>query len=107
VDNKHNFQQGSKFLKGQLSKRFKTTIIGLIATMEDYFGKYWGHDKYEDELTDQEKRIKEIWDDARTEMLDKGNDQMRGALGDVDHCNVTKKKYNYNFKVRGSNDYNR
>lgn len=69
----------------QLSKRFQTTIIGSLARFEDRFGYLWGLNS-DKELTERQKEFLDLWEYARTSILNHGNNQMRDAIDEViDH----------------------
>jgi hypothetical protein len=64
-------------LSQSINKRMKTVMIGALAAFEDSFGTLWGQDKPESELTEQEMKFRELWDQTRTTILNKGNNQAR------------------------------
>lgn len=62
----------------EIHKRGTAIMIGSIASFEKHFGYLWGHEKYQDEpLTDIEDEFLDLWEKTRTEVLDKGNDQIK------------------------------
>jgi hypothetical protein len=66
-------------LRVSLNKRMKTIMIGAVAAFEDSFGQLWGIDKNDSELTEEEKMFKGLWEQTRTTVLNKGNNQARLA----------------------------
>lgn len=81
-----------------LKKRILTTMIGALARFEDAFGYLWGIDS--DNPTQEQLDIESKWEKVRTEILDHGNNQIRGAINDIksrDH--VDKVKYSYYYKI--------
>ncbi len=84
ADNDQRFREGcKKRLLGTIEKKFKTTIIGAIASVEAGFGELWGHGKPDVELTAKEKEFRDIWQEVRTEILNKGNNNLRGAQDEI------------------------
>ena len=61
-------------------KKIQTTMIGALASIEKHFGFLWGQDEDDGEVenvTPEQKQLREIYDEARSEILDKGNTQIR------------------------------
>ena len=61
-------------------KKIQTTMIGALASIEKHFGFLWGQDEDDGEVenvTPEQKQLREIYDEARSEILDKGNTQLR------------------------------
>jgi hypothetical protein len=73
-----------------LTKRFQTTMIGAFL---------WGHDKDENELTEEELDLLDRWDFCRNQILNNGNNQLRKGIADLDKYNGDI-KYNYRFTQR-------
>lgn len=86
-------------LRSQLDKSLRTTMIGAVASVEKHFGYLWGHDS-DHELTPQELEFKELFENLRTEILDKGNSQIRGLIPIINGFEISKKTYHYNIPVR-------
>jgi hypothetical protein len=90
-------------LKFYMERRIETTMIGALARIEKHLGFLWGHDK-DGELTPEEERFADIWDFARNEILNHGNNQMRNLDDDFNkYGGVFKNKYNYTFRVNNKN----
>lgn len=86
-----------KQLMRNIERKFKTTMIGALARFEKKFGFLWGQGK--DELTEQELKYKQLWDEARTEILDNGNNQLRIAQEEIAQYTLSWEKYKADFKV--------
>jgi hypothetical protein len=82
-----------------LTKRFQTTMIGALFEFEKNFGFLWGHDKDENELTEEELDLLDRWDFCRNQILNNGNNQLRKGIADLDKYNGDI-KYNYRFTQR-------
>ena len=102
-DAKHreNFQKNSNFrLKKIIEKKIMTTLIGSIALVEEYFGHLWGIGKADDELTDEQYDLSEIWADLRQALLDHGNHQKRAAGSEIDQYEMTWNRYHNVLQVK-------
>jgi hypothetical protein len=81
-----------------ITKRFQTTMIGSLHQFEKYFGHLWGIDLDEDELTNHQMDLRDRWENARNQILNNGNNQLRQMLNDIDHNNnLVKTQYHYKF----------
>lgn len=68
-------------LAEDVEKRFKTTMIGSLARIEEHLGFVWGHDQ--EMISVQQSDHRHIWQDLRDDILDHCNYQMRSALTDI------------------------
>ena len=76
--NEESYKENSKKrLINNIDKKFKTTMIGSLAVFEKYFGALWGHG--DSNITDEQKHFRQLWEEARTDILNNGNTQMRIA----------------------------
>jgi hypothetical protein len=66
-------------------KKIQTTMIGALATVEKYF---------EPLLNSGDKQIKRVFEDARSEILDKGNAQIRNLESEFSNYDIVWKKNN-------------
>jgi len=99
MDKKLVLEQRSKLrLKKDVKKKIETTMIGALASIEKFFGSFWGHD--EPEQTPDQARIKELYEELRSEVLDKGNLQIRNSEAEIENYDVTWNKYHYNIPVQ-------
>jgi hypothetical protein len=82
-----------------LTKKFQTTMIGALFEFEKNFGYLWGHNKDENDLTDNELDFLDRWDFTRNQILNNGNNQLRQALSELDKYdgNIT---YRYKFNSK-------
>lgn len=86
-------------LKKEIKKKIQTTMIGSLSSIEKYFGFLWGEES-DDELTKDQIRMRDIFEDMRTEILDKGNIQLRNADAEIEHYDVTWNKYQMNLPIK-------
>lgn len=101
ADNDRRYREGcKKRLLNTIEKKFKTTIIGAIASVEAGFGELWGHGKPEVELTEDERNFRAIWQEVRTEILNKGNNNLRGAQDEIAQYSTTWEGFRTEFIVK-------
>ena len=79
-------------------KKIETTMIGALSTVEKHLGFLWGHDSQE-ELSPEEQHIKSIYDMIRSEILDKGNSQIRNLESEMSHYEIKWLRYNMNLPL--------
>ena len=84
-------------------KKIQTTMIGALDTIEKSFGFLWESDE---ELTNEQAQLKAIFEDARSEILDRGNTQIRNLETEMTHYDISWKRYTINLPVieRGEDD---
>ena len=87
-------------LKQNIARKIKTTMIGAIASIEDAFGFLWGIDKDEEDLTKEEMEYRDSWEIARTEILNKGNKQLRIAMEEISEYTMEWNKYQVDFIIK-------
>lgn len=83
-----------------IEKKFRTTIIGILARCEEQFGYLWGHGLEYKNLTSDQKEFRAIWEDLRTEILNHGNSQLRAALEELSQYTITWNQYRTEFIVK-------
>lgn len=86
-------------LKKEIKKRIQTTMIGSLSSVEKYFGFLWGENS-ESELTKEQMRMREIFEEMRTEILDKGNSQIRNSDSEIENYDVIWNKYHINLPIK-------
>jgi len=77
-DEKYRYQS-KKRLTTNINKKFTTTMIGALAAFEKYFGNVWERDP----------RWREVWEKARTEVLDVGNKNLRAAEQEISEYTIS------------------
>ena len=86
-------------------KCIRTTMIGSLDAIEKKFGFLWGFESSE-ELTEEQKILKEMYDEVRALILDKGNNQIRFLKNEFTDYEINRKKYHINLPVAGNNNSN-
>jgi transcription termination factor Rho len=79
-----------KLLKAT-KKKIQTTMIGALHSVEQHFGFLW--DSGEIEPSYEQLQLKEIFEDLRSEILDRGNNQIRNLENEFINYNIIWKKY--------------
>lgn len=90
--------------KDILRKRLQTTMIAALDEFEKSFGYLWGVQKpLEEPLTEKEEKFLNIWEDTRNRILNRGNNQIRKCMNDID-ADAGKVKYNYYLSTQKGSD---
>lgn len=80
-----------------LKKKIQTTMIGALSSIEEHFGFLWGSS--DSELTEDQKKMKELYILIRSEILDKGNNQARNIDAELSQYEVEWTRYQLNIPV--------
>lgn len=84
-------------------KKIQTTMIGALDSVEKSFGFLWGFEDHAD-MSPEQKHLKEIYEEARAKILDKGNTQIRNLEAEFANYEINKKRYQINLPVAGNNN---
>jgi len=88
-----------KNLIDNINRRFTTSIIGALDSIQKDLGNLWGDNKPYKELNENQKAWREVWIDLRKTILDKGHSQARAAIADIESFD-TSLKYRYVFGLK-------
>jgi hypothetical protein len=94
-------------LEKVLKKKLTTTFIGALDSFEKQFGYLWQHGEPYGSLTENQQKFRDVWNEVRNEVLNKGNAQLRATLLEIAEYEVLWKKKNYFFEIKsetGAND---
>tara|TARA_B100000287_G_scaffold430487_1_gene485860 strand:+ start:240 stop:620 length:381 start_codon:yes stop_codon:yes gene_type:complete len=80
-------------------KKIQTTMIGALDSLEKNFGFLWGIGS-EGELTQQQEQLKAIFEDARSEILDRGNTQIRNLQAEISNYDISWKRHTVTMPVK-------
>jgi long-subunit acyl-CoA synthetase (AMP-forming) len=83
-------------------KKIQTTMIGSLSSMEKYFGFLWDIDN----PTEEQDKLKEFFEEMRSEILDRGNTQIRNLENEFLNYEVVWKKYTINLPFIDRGDGN-
>jgi transcription termination factor Rho len=78
-------------------KKVQTTMIGALDTIEKSFGFLW---QAEGELTQEQVQLKSIFENARSEILDRGNTQIRNLEAEISNYDISWKRYTVSLPIR-------
>ena len=81
-------------------KKIQTTMIGSLSTLEGSFGFLWGFEADEEDRTPEQKKLFEIYEEARAQILDRGNTQIRNLESEFVNYDITHKKHYINLPVQ-------
>ena len=81
-------------------KKIQTTMIGALSTLEGSFGFLWGLDVDEEDKTLEQKKVYEIYEEARAQILDRGNTQIRNLESEFVNYDIVRKKHNITLPVK-------
>ena len=98
-DNKYR-ENSKKRLITNVEKKFKTTMIGALASFEKHFGWLWAHEESiepHEEMYDED--YKELWEQVRNDILNNGNSQLRAAQEEIAEYTMTWNRYHIDFLV--------
>ena len=80
-------------------KKIQTTMIGALDSLEKGFGFLWGIGS-EGELTQEQEQLKAIFEDARSEILDRGNTQIRNLQAEISNYDISWKRHTVTMPVK-------
>ena len=86
-------------LKGA-KKKIQTTMIGSLSDIENYFGFLWGFGDDNTELSEEQKHMKDIFEEVRAKILDKGNTQIRDIELEFVNYEISRKKFYIKLPVQ-------
>ena len=79
-------------------KKIQTTMIGALSTLENNFGFLWGLGG-DNNITPEQEELREIFEKVRSEILDRGNTQIRNLEAEITNYDINWKKYTVNLPV--------
>lgn len=82
-------QESKERLSKILKKKIQTTMIGALSTIEEHLGFLWENDE----------NMKNIYNDIRSEILDRGNNQARNIDAELAQYEVEWLRYQLNMPV--------
>ena len=91
-------EKSKQRLANIMKKKVQTTMIGALSSLEEKFGSLWGHDC--EVLTDDQENLRNTYEELRSEILDKGNTQIRNIDAELAQYDVNWNRYKYQIPVR-------
>lgn len=86
-----------------MRKKIETTMIGALSTLEEHFGFLW-HNEDGSPLTAEQATMKDLYQQVRSEILDKGNNQARNTDAELAQYEVQWLKYTMDLPVIKRNE---
>jgi len=99
-------ENSRKRLDKIMCTKIRTSFIGSLDAFEQVFGFLWGHGKKEEDKTEEEKQMFQLWAQARTEVLNNGNNQLRGARNEIANHTVSWNRYHMDLPVKPREEEN-
>lgn len=85
-----------------LKKKIQTTMIGALSTIEEHFGFLWNNDH--GNLTPEQLKMKDLYNQVRSEILDRGNNQARNIDAELSQYDVEWLRYSMQIPVITKNN---
>jgi len=92
----HNKEISKQRLLEISKKKIQTTMIGSLSSIEKHFGFLWDSDN----LSQEQLELKEVFENLRSEILDRGNTQIRNLENEFVHYEIVWKKYTINLPFK-------
>jgi hypothetical protein len=81
-------------------KKIQTTMIGSLSDIESFLGFLWGFGEADSQLSEEQKHMKEIYEEVRAKILDRGNTQIRDLELEFINYEISRKKYYIKLPVQ-------
>lgn len=92
-EDKYKFSSKKRLLTN-ISKKFQTTMIGALSAFEKRFKHIW----------DRDDSLRRLWEEARTEILDLGNKNLRAAEQEISEYTISWDRYKTEFILKEKKD---
>lgn len=77
-----------------VSSKVRTTMIGALETVETHFGFLWNNN------SEDAREMRDIYEKVRSEILDRGNNQIRNLMTELEQYDIEWKRYNIQLPVK-------
>lgn len=81
-------------------KKVQTTMIGSLSSIEKHLGFLWGHGEAVEDLSPEQAAVRALFEEARAEILDRGNTQIRNLETEILNYDITWNKQTTNLKIK-------
>ncbi len=82
-----------------VKKKITTSFIGAISQFEHYFGDLWGHKLPAESCSKDQLNMRTQWELCRKDVLNTGNNQLRGIDSELEQHDVVWNRYQTQFRV--------
>ena len=93
-------EDSRKRLDKIITTKMRTTFIGALQSFEDYFGELWGHGIAEEDFTDEQRQLRDVWEQTRTEILNKSNGQLRALKTELANHEIHWNRYTMDLPAK-------
>ena len=74
-------------------------MIGALSSIEDHLCFLWGH-KSDEALSEEQEKMRQLYEELRSEILDKGNTQMRNIDAELTQYDINWNRYQYQIPIK-------
>lgn len=92
-------ERSKERLSKNCKKKIQTTMIGALSSIEECFGHLWSHGQ-EDQLTEEQEELRDAYEELRSEILRKGNTQIRNIDAEMSEYDIQWNRYQYQIPVK-------
>ena len=104
AEKEEQYKESSKERLTKIAKKkIQTTMIGALSTMEKSFGFLWGHES-DEPLSPEQEHMKSLYEEVRSEILDRGNNQARNLEAELNQYDVKWLRYHLNLPAIPRNE---
>jgi len=104
VKDEEYLKQSKQRLIKIATQKLRTTMIGALSAIEKHFGFCMGFNEFGQDggknLTPEEKHMKDIYDDLRSEILDVGNGQIRNLETELQQYEIKWERFQINLPIK-------
>lgn len=93
------WNESKKRLTKILTTKLRTSFIGALSAFEENFGFLWAHGD-NDEITEEQEYMRDLWDKTRTTILNNGNNQIRASQNEIMNHDVHWNRYQMVLPVK-------
>jgi hypothetical protein len=86
-------------LNKNCKKKVQTTMIGALSSIEEHLGFLWGHES-DDPLSEEQEKMRLVYEELRSDVLDKGNTQIRNIDAELTQYDITWNRYQYQIPIK-------
>ena len=92
-------EKSKERLNKNCKKKLQTTMIGALSSIEEHFGFLWGHES-DSPLSEDEEKMRLVYEELRSDVLDKGNTQIRNIDAEFTQYDITWNRYQYQIPIK-------
>ena len=81
-------------------KKIQTTMIGSLSSVEKYLGFLWDSPN----PSHEQQELQSLFEELRSEILDRGNTQMRNLENEFNYYDIVWKKYSIKLPVQNKGE---